>query len=51
MEPRKEVTELELNILFKQLEELHIDDAKHSTLEIRNYKTIVREMELGKRLG
>lgn len=51
MEPRKEVTELELNILFKQLKELHIDDVKHSTLEIRNYKIIVREMELGKRSG
>ena len=32
MEPRKEVTELELNILFKQLKELHIDDVKYSTL-------------------
>ena len=37
--------------LFKQLEEFHIDDIKHSTLEIRNYKIIVREMELGKRSG
>ena len=48
---RKEVTELELNILFKQLKELHIDDVKHSTLEILNYKNIVREMEFGKRSG